>query len=298
MEKIDSIYEKKSNIILKFFIYQNILTMSNKLDSIKPIFRWAGSKRQLIPMLSMHWKQSYKRYIEPFAGSASLFFHLSPEEAILGDINDELMSTYIQLKTNVQSLLNSLKILRKSKKQYLSLRALEPNSLTPSARAARFIYLNRFCFNGLYRTNRNGNFNVPYSGDKTGAIPSKAQILRCSSKLQKAVLMTDSFENTLMKVEKGDFVYIDPPYAVKGKRVFKEYNASYFNDHSLKILREWMIELDRNGISFLVSYANSAESKILAKGFYSKLITVKRNISCYANKRKTEAEVLIFNIKL
>ena len=255
----------------------------------------AGSKRQLIPVLSKYWDHDYCRYVEPFAGSASLFFNLSPARALLGDINADLMATYKQVKSNVGLLLSHLSAMRKGRQNYLRLRAADPTTLTPSMRATRFIYLNRFCFNGLYRTNRKGQFNVPYGGDKSGRIPSNDLLISCSSCLRKAELIVGSFEVTLEKVKPGDFVYMDPPFRIKAKRVFNEYDASMFGLEDLHRLREWMVRLDRKNVHFLVSYAESEEADLLRDGFYTKVVIVKRNIAGFAERRRPAKELLISN---
>ena len=264
-------------------------------SSSVPFLRWAGSKRQLIPVLSEYWKPSYTRYVEPFAGSAALFFHLDPARALLGDINPELMSAYRQIKTNLPLVLNALSSLKKSKGQYLQLRAANPELLSPPVRAARFIYLNRFCFNGLYRTNRQGQFNVPYSGSRTGRIPSAEQFELCAAKLRKTTLLAAGFELTLRRVRQGDFVYMDPPFAVKARRIFSEYDATCFDQLSINRLREWLINLNSRDIPFLVSYADSDEARFLARGFKTRTVFVRRNIAGFSNNRKKDTELLIFN---
>ncbi len=264
-------------------------------SSTVPFLRWAGSKRQLIPVLSEYWKPSYYRYVEPFAGSAALFFHLGPAKALLGDINPELIAAYRQIKTNLQLVLKVLSSLRKSKNQYLQLRASNPELLSPPLRAARFIYLNRFCFNGLYRTNRQGQFNVPYSGNRTGKIPSAEQFEICAAKLSKATLLAAGFERTLQRVRQGDFVYMDPPFAVKARRIFNEYDAACFDQRAINKLREWLINLNSRDIPFLVSYADSDEARFLSRGFKTRTVFVRRNIAGFSNNRKKDAELLIFN---
>jgi DNA adenine methylase Dam len=130
-----------------------------------PFLRWAGSKRRLLPVLQTFWTKKHKRYVEPFAGSACLFFALNPPKAILGDLNPELIATYIEVKYRIGAVLKELKALRpEDKAEYLRLRGIDISTMSPAARAARFIYLNRYCFNGIYRTNLAGQFNVPYSG--------------------------------------------------------------------------------------------------------------------------------------
>src|SRR5437867_3115484 len=128
--------------------------------------KWAGSKKQLLPVITDQLPENYSRYIEPFAGSASLFFQLMPKQAILGDINKELIDTYSIIKTNIEGVISQLYQLKKSKKNYYHLRGINPEKLKEEEAAARFIYLNRFCFNGLYRTNKLGIFNVPYGEHK------------------------------------------------------------------------------------------------------------------------------------
>jgi DNA adenine methylase len=260
-----------------------------------PFLRWAGSKRRLVPILRTYWKPQYKRYLEPFAGSACLFFSLNPPTAILGDVNRELISTYIEVKYRLDALLDCLSTLRKSKRAYKKLRSLKPDHLSPCARAARFIYLNRHCFNGLYRTNLNGEFNVPYGGGKSGNVPSAEVLGRCSKRLTETRLLAGDFERVLRHAKKGDFVYMDPPFAVRARRVFSEYHPDTFCGEDITRLRRWMEHLDRKGIPFLVSYAQSAEARILAEGFNCRRVSVRRNIAGFAGDRANSIEILISN---
>lgn len=264
---------------------------------VRPFLRWAGSKRQLLPMLSKYWANDCPRYIEPFVGSASLFFNLAPTSAILGDVNAELMATYQQIKSNLSAVVAELGKMKKSKEVYTRLRATKPSTLKPEKRAARLIYLNRFCFNGLYRTNRIGEFNVPFSGDRTGELPTAEALKRCSSCLQSAELVSGGFERTLEFAQPGDFVYMDPPFSVVARRVFNEYDASGFSQRQLIVLRDWLVQLNNNGIRFLVSYAESEEGILLSKGFYVEIVDVRRNIAGFAANRRKTKELLISNIK-
>lgn len=261
----------------------------------KPFLRWAGSKRQLVPVLLRYWQDHYQRYIEPFAGSAVLFFALSPQRAVLGDINADLIEAYVQVKANLQEVLTALREMPKGKTHYLRIRSIEASLLAPPERAARFIYLNRYCFNGLYRTNSSGQFNVPYGGQKTGRVPSEDRFRECSLSLQSAELVAGSFETVLSVVQRGDFVYMDPPYKVGAQRVFNEYDASAFSQDDLRALRDWMVRLDEQGIPFAVSYAESEEADFLRRGFSSRLVTVRRNIAGFAGSRKSANEFLISN---
>lgn len=264
------------------------------LKRVSPFLRWAGSKRQLVPELAQFWNPTYKRYIEPFAGSACLYFHLVPKRAILGDINPELIKTYIEIRDNVGSVINALKGLRNAKSEYLRIRALPPEALSKPMKAARFIYLNRFCFNGLYRTNLRGRFNVPYGGQRSGSLPTSDSLQQCSKLLMGARLVAADFENVLEQVRPGDFVYMDPPYAVQGRRIFREYNPAAFGDEDLRRVRFWMCRLAKMGVAFVLTFADSAEAKMLQEGFHTRYTTVRRSISGFTGFRSRAREVLIF----
>lgn len=262
----------------------------------KPFLRWAGSKRQLIPYLLSFWGNGFHRYIEPFVGSAALFFAISPSIALLGDINSELIQVYEQVKNNLPELLDSICKLKIGKKHYLELRSVYPNTLSPSDRAARFIFLNRYCFNGLYRTNSSGQFNVPYGGGRTGQIKTAESFLECSEALTNADLFSGSFDKLLSQAREGDFVYLDPPYRVAGKRVFNEYDPASFSQEDLLSLRSWIEAINEAKVSFVLSYAESEEGAFLKEGFHSTQISVRRNISGFAGHRKIANELIITNI--
>jgi len=261
-----------------------------------PILRWAGSKRRLVPVLRTYWNKNHSRYLEPFAGSACLFFSLNPTRAILGDVNHELIATYLEVKYRVDGVIRELAKLRLSREQYNTLRALSPCRLDASARAARFIYLNRFCFNGLYRTNLEGRFNVPFSGERCGALPSSDHLKQCSRTLRHARLINADFECVLSIAERGDLVYMDPPFAVRGRRVFREYDPSAFAHRDVARLRSWMDKLAAARVTFVVSYAESEEADILRKGFDHQTVSVRRNIAGFAARRYLSNEILISNV--
>lgn len=264
----------------------------------QPFLRWAGSKKQLIPVLSRFWESSFNRYVEPFAGSACLFFNLSPQKALLSDINQELINVYKQVAVDVDTVLKELKKLKKDKNNYYLIRGLNPENLNPSQRAARFIYLNRYCFNGLYRINSKGEFNVPYCGDERGKMPDENVFRQDSVLLKNASLRANSYEKTLEDVVPGDFVYIDPPFSVRSKSIFNEYNISKFSSDDIKKLRSWMLKFDRLGVIFLISYAESEEANILKKNFYWETVSVRRCIAGFTANRKRVNEIIISNKKV
>jgi len=261
---------------------------------MQPLLRWAGSKRQLVPTLSDFFDPNrHKRYVEPFAGSACLFFSVNPRKAILGDINDDLIQTYRDVKYRSDEVMDRLSRFRKSKKEFLRRRKPNRRSCSRAYQAARFIYLNRCCFNGIYRTNRKGEFNVPYGGKGSGAIPEK--LTDHAKALRSTVLVSGDFEKVLRRVKPGDFVYLDPPFSVNSRRVFREYDASQFDFGSIWRLRVCLEELAANKVNFLVSYADCSEARFLAEGFQTKIVRVRRNVAGFAKHRRYARELLIFN---
>lgn len=263
----------------------------------KPFLRWAGSKKKLIPELLKHWNmRSFEGYIEPFVGSAQLYFSIYTERAILSDINEELINTYNQIKLNpiaVHHLLNRLKI---NKEIYYELRKQEPKYLTQLERATRFIYLNRFCFNGLYRTNLSGKFNVPYGGYKTGNLPSLHEFLKISSNLKNVKIVSGDFEAVVKQnLKENDFVYLDPPYAVENSRVFRQYNPQTFGYDDLNRLSELLVEINLMGNKFLVSYACCDEAIKIFKTWNYRVVTTQRFMKGFGKDRKLSEELLIFN---
>jgi len=262
-----------------------------------PFLRWAGSKRRLLPVLQTFWTKNHKRYVEPFAGSACLFFAIKPPKAILGDLNPELIATYIEVKYRIAAVLRELKALRpENKSEYLRLREIDIAKMTPAARAARFIYLNRYCFNGIYRTNLAGKFNVPYSGIRCGSVPPDEVFERCSNRLRRARFINGDFERVLGHAVRGDLVYMDPPFAVRARRVFREYDPSTFTHEDIQRLRSWMERLNAKRINFVVSYAESDEADVLKKNFSYETVAVRRHIAGFAAHRAMTNELLISNV--
>jgi len=263
-----------------------------------PFLRWAGSKRKMLPVLaSVLPPDEFDRYVEPFCGSACLFFHLAPRRALLADINRELVNTYRQVKARHADVHEALRGIRgKSAEAFYRVRRQDPSDLTRVRRAARFIYLNRLCFNGLYRTNMKGEFNVPFGGgSKVGDFPTLGELQAASTSLRGARLMGAPFEEALDQVVPGDFVYLDPPYSISNRRVFNNYSNDIFGIENLKRLRKDLRRLDRLGVPFLLSYGLSSEALELSKGFRVRDASVQRQISGFAANRRRARELLISN---
>ena len=261
----------------------------------KPILRWAGSKRQIVHVLAEYWPEDAARYVEPFAGSARLFFELEPHSSLLGDINSGLMEVYQVIRDRPQELHHALSYWVNHEDEYYRVRAMTPTSLPAITRVARFVYLNRFCFNGLYRTNRSGDFNVPYGGHKSGSLPSLADLEAASYLLDKAELRSADFAVVLEELRTGDFVYLDPPYTVRSRRVFREYDPASFGPSDLCRMRVALEEIDRIGATFVLSYADSVEGEAMADGFRCTRVPIRRNIAGFASHRRSTTELLVTN---
>ena len=261
----------------------------------KPFLRWAGSKRQLVRRLAEYWTGGDTRYVEPFAGSARLFFEIEPRTALLGDINVGLIEMYQVVRDSPRDLHAALQNWANEEGEYYRVRALDPDSLGRTTRAARFVYLNRFCFNGLFRTNGSGRFNVPYGGIKSGRLPSLCELEVAGALLSRAELIPGDFANVLGKVERGDFVYMDPPFSVSSRRVFREYDPASFGPSDLRRFRTALEDLDRLGATFLLSYDDCTEGEILADGYRSTRVATRRHIAGFAGSRRAASELLVTN---
>jgi DNA adenine methylase len=257
--------------------------------------RWAGSKRLALARLRQCFPPSYKRYIEPFAGSASLFFDLAPRDAILSDLNSELIQTYRAVKRDASLVIECLGRLRQGEDQYYRIRGLKPSGLCDAEAAARFIYLNRYCFNGLYRTNAKGKFNVPYGPPKNGAQIDTRLILEAGEALRTAMIINADFEDTISYVGPGDVVYLDPPYAVRDRRVFSEYLPGSFSGADLPRLAESLRSIDAAGGLFVISYADSAEARRLLAPWRTARIRTRRHIAGFAGHRRYAYELVATN---
>lgn len=266
-------------------------------DVQRPFLRWAGSKRQLVGELGQYWSQNHTRYVEPFAGSACLFFSIKPSSALLGDSNEALINTYVQLRDHPKEVISFLRAIPLGSEAYYSVRNASEDGVGGPERAARFIYLNRFCFNGIYRTNRAGRFNVPYGGDKSGALPSDIALNAISQLLSRAKFVSSDFEGTLSHCQPSDFVYLDPPYHSSSARVFSEYTAAGFTANDVDRLREWLERLDSDGIDFALSYADNDEGRKLASGFRKSALNVRRNVAGFTGSRRIATEILVTNIR-
>jgi DNA adenine methylase len=260
-----------------------------------PFLRWAGSKRKLLSILMANVPSTYNRYVEPFCGSSCLFFALHPRSSILSDINEELIHCYSVLQKHPRLLSRLVHVMPNTHDDYLAYRKQLPTNLNPIERAARFLYLNRYCFNGVYRTNKKGAFNVP-RGSRTGALPSESVFFRCSYALRNTKLLAGDFEICINQIKKDDLVYLDPPYATSDKPTIQEYGPNSFQREDIPRLIKALFQIDKKKATFIMSYADSEEllGKIDPSWNVSK-VSLRRHVAGFAKHRENVCEILVSN---
>lgn len=264
---------------------------------VVPIFRWAGSKRKSLSALEVFWQDRFERYIEPFAGSACLFLKIKPRAAVLADLNSALIHTYRTIKWNARAVAEALYALPRDSTTYYEIRRKVRTAENAVERAAFFVYLNRNCFNGIYRTNVDGEFNVPFGTDQ-GQYPRVRDFEATAKLLRRAKLLTGDFGATLRHLRKNDFVYLDPPFAATGVRTFVEYGKRSFGGDDLDRLSRHLDRIEARGASFLVSYADCPRAREIAEQWNWTTIEVRRHIAGFTSKRKKAGELLITNLPI
>lgn len=261
-----------------------------------PFLKWAGGKTQLLNELLARAPKEFNSYYEPFLGSGALFFALTPHKAYLGDINDELINVFEVVRDKPDELVSSLaKHINTSEAFYLT-RALNPNDLSTVERASRFIYLNRTCFNGLYRVNKQGKFNVPFANYKNPNFVQELKIKSASKALKHADIRHESYVNLLKDAQPGDFIYIDPPYhPAGGYSDFKRYNKEGFSEEDQKKLALLYEELHKKGCKVMLSNSDTPFTRKLYSKWNIATLQAKRMINSDASKRGVVTEILVTN---
>lgn len=245
------------------------------------------------------WDGYSSRYIEPFMGSACLFFSLEPACAVLGDINQDLVDVFLAVQSDPDRIYERLANMPRTGEYYYRLRAQNALELESTDRAARFIYLNRLCFNGLHRTNGAGRFNVPYAGGKTGAFPTLEELQAASRMLRLAEIKCLDFEALVVgNARRGDLVYMDPPYARSDARVFREYTDRPFAVSDLSRLRAVAKLLDTRGARFVISYAKCREVLDSLGDWQVIEVKTQRNVSGFTRHRRAAEELIISNFEV
>ncbi|MDF5719631.1 MAG: DNA adenine methylase [Rhizonema sp. PD37] len=268
--------------------------------SAKPFVKWAGGKTQLLLELTSRVPQTFQRYYEPFIGGGALFFSLQPEKALLSDINAELINVYKVVKSNVEKLIASLTQHVYQESYFYNIReadrTTEYTTWDSVQKASRLIYLNKTCFNGLYRVNSKGQFNAPFGDYQNPKICDPENLRACSKILQSATLTSCSYLCIEKHVHKGDFVYFDPPYApLSTTSNFTNYSKNGFSTENQEILRDLCAKLDKKGVFWMLS--NSAAPLILDlySDYNIEMVEASRTINSKAGKRGKIKEVIVRN---
>lgn len=265
---------------------------------LKPFLKWAGGKRWFVANHSYFFPDSYGTYLEPFLGSGAVFFYMRPTRAVLADTNPELIDTYLAIREDWRSVWKRLRHHQNlhSEAYYYKIRASRPRSL--AAKAARFVYLNRTCFNGLHRVNRKGEFNVPKGTKETVVFPDD-DFSAVADALQNCQLLAADFEAVLDAAESGDFVYVDPPYTARhNNNNFVRYNESIFGWNDQLRLAKAMYRAKKRGALVIMSNANAR----CIRALYGQFGTMQELSRCSvlaadSSKRRRTTELIVTNIQ-
>lgn len=274
----------------------------------KPFVKWVGGKRQLLKQFRAlklyppdRFDPAKNKYFEPFVGGGAVFFDLLPEKAFLSDMNFELVTTYNVIKDNVDELIKSLKKHKYEKDYFLRVRAKNPKELSDVEIASRFIFLNRTAFNGMYRVNSRGEFNVPFGKYENPMICDEENLRKASSALKNVEIKHSDYKAVLEKAKKGDFVYFDPPYYPVSKTAsFTSYTTESFLDKEQVELRDTFLALHKRGCFVMLSnsdvpFINRIYSELGRYGVRISKIEANRAINSKSTGRGKIKEVLVTN---
>lgn len=282
------------------------LTPNIAFDACKPLLKWAGGKTQLLDDIIPKMPTSYGRYIEPFFGGGALFFAVRPTKGVIADSNPELVNLYRTVADDVDGVIRHLKHHKNDEEAFYSVRAQDWNKLSPAQAAARTIYLNRTCFNGLYRVNKQGGFNVPFGRYKNPKILDEVALRAASALLKDATIICGDYKDVLRKhATSGDFVFLDPPYLpISEYSDFKRYTKEQFYEEDHMELADEVKRLHELGCHVILTNSNHPLVHEQYQLFDIEVVPTKRNISCNGKMREGE-DVIVnappkrkFNIRL
>ena len=276
--------------------------------TIKPIMKWVGGKRELLPELRKHIPSSFDKekntYYEPFVGGGALLFDILPYHGVINDSNEELINLYKVVKNDVDSLIKEVSSYPYDKDFYYSIRELDrredfPDSLSDVKRAARTLYLNKTCFNGLYRVNKKGQFNTPFGKYSNPTICKENDLKDVSSYFNDndISIMSGDFAQCVKDAQEGDFVYLDPPYVPLNKTSsFTSYTKEGFKHCDQRRIKDIIDSLDDRGVYVLMSNSSSDDVFDLYSPDYNvETVKVARKVNSKAHKRNKIDEFLIKN---
>ena len=263
---------------------------TTKAPVAKPILKWAGGKTQMLGELMPRVPKTYGRYIEPFFGGGALFFSLKPENAIIADSNPELINMYLQVAHHVDDVIECLQKYENTSEMFYEVRSLDWQTLPKAEAAARTIYLNKTCFNGLYRVNRSGQFNTPFGKYKNPKICDIDALRLASEALRKADILCGDYILVLEHyAQPGDFVFLDPPYLpISENSDFKRYTKEQFYEDDHVELAKMIGTLHERGCYVILTNSNHPLVHQLYEQYKIEVIQTKRHISCHGDTRKGE----------
>lgn len=263
-------------------------------EHAEPILKWAGGKRQLLGELLPIVPKYTGKYIEPFFGGGAMFFALAPEHAILSDCNEELISLYKTIRKYPHQVINELMSYKNTEEDYYNIRGKDWKTLSRVEAAARMIFLNKTGFNGLYRVNLQGRFNVPYAKNPKTQFCNKDQIIRASHALIGKIILCGNYKKILRKyAEPGDFIFLDPPYfQVTEKETFLRYTSDKFYENDQEELAELVNDLYDMGCHLMITNSNHPRIYDLYNRFDIKVVNVRRSVNCKGNGRKGEDTII------
>jgi DNA adenine methylase len=261
-----------------------------------PFLKWAGGKRALLPALVPLLPASYGAYYEPFVGGGAVFFALEPARAFLNDANEELINAYAVVRDRLDELLAALAAHENTEEHFRRVRAERPAALGDIERAARFVYLNRTCFNGLYRVNARGEFNTPYGHYRNPTLVPERPLRAASAALRGVTLSSAGYREACASAGKNDLVYLDPPYvAAGGYADFRRYHREQFRDDDHEDLARLFKELDARGCHVRLSNAHTPWVLHLYADWTIHEVTTRRAINSDAAGRGPVREVVVAN---
>ncbi|GIW08839.1 MAG: site-specific DNA-methyltransferase (adenine-specific) [Dehalococcoidia bacterium] len=265
--------------------------------SAQPFVKWAGGKTNLLPELLRRVPAQFGTYFEPFVGGGALFFALSPPRAVLGDVNEDLICAYLEVRDDPSGLMDALDRYEYDPEVYYRVRAQSVAGLDLQARAARFLYLNRTCYNGLYRVNRRGEFNVPIGRYKRPLrLYDPAVLQAASAALAGAEIVLASFDRSVQHAKTGDFVYFDPPYwPVASTSSFTRYSPNGFDENDQKWLKALVDRLTERGVRVLLSNSDTPFTRWLYADYRIESVSAPRAINSDPANRGAVSELLVSN---
>jgi len=266
----------------------------------RPVLKWAGGKGQLLPQLLKRLPDSFGAYHELFIGGGALFFELSRQgliaSACLSDINSSLIDMYLALRDCVERVITTLQQHKYEEEYYYRVRAIDPTELSLPERAARVIYLNKTCYNGLYRENRRGEFNVPFGRYKNPTICDEPNLRAASAALQDVDIRRRHFSAILDHARPGDFVYFDPPYhPLSATANFTAYDRHGFGPDDQRQLRDVFATLSDRGVAAMLSNSDAPFIRELYAGFRVEQVLATRAVNSKADGRGKVAELIVRN---